>query len=162
MTTTEQPLNKVEIQRASNGKLIGGVTGKGFVPGKSGNPNGKPRGVTFSAEVKAWLRQRDEADSAKDAASARTRLDVILRKLADEKPEVLLHYAYGKPVETHEHTGVGGDPIELSDGGRPLADVSTERLRQLASTLFLAAELRSANAEAQEAAVVLKNGNGHV
>lgn len=26
-----------------NGKLLGGITGKGFLPGRSGNPNGRPR-----------------------------------------------------------------------------------------------------------------------
>ena len=34
---------KVVKQQQSNGKLLGGVTGKGFKPGKSGNPKGRPR-----------------------------------------------------------------------------------------------------------------------
>ena len=34
---------KVVKQQESNGKLIGGVTGKGFKPGQSGNPNGRPK-----------------------------------------------------------------------------------------------------------------------
>jgi hypothetical protein len=29
----------------NNGKTTGGVTGKGFRPGKSGNPGGRPRGI---------------------------------------------------------------------------------------------------------------------
>ena len=34
---------KVVKQQESNGKLRGGVTGKGFKPGQSGNPNGRPK-----------------------------------------------------------------------------------------------------------------------
>ena len=34
---------KVVKQQESNGKLVGGVTGKGFKPGQSGNPNGRPK-----------------------------------------------------------------------------------------------------------------------
>ena len=36
-------MSKVVKQQESNGKLVGGVTGKGFKPGQSGNPNGRPR-----------------------------------------------------------------------------------------------------------------------
>jgi hypothetical protein len=36
----------VQMQRINNGKLIGGVTGKGFIPGQSGNPGGRPKGST--------------------------------------------------------------------------------------------------------------------
>lgn len=34
----------VEIQRNNNGKQLGGITGKGFLPGQSGNPGGRPKG----------------------------------------------------------------------------------------------------------------------
>lgn len=30
----------------SNGRSAGGVTGKGFLPGQSGNPGGRPKGLT--------------------------------------------------------------------------------------------------------------------
>src|SRR5215813_14003702 len=33
---------KNKIKQRSNGKLLGGITGKGFLPGQSGNPNGRP------------------------------------------------------------------------------------------------------------------------
>jgi hypothetical protein len=34
----------VEKQRENNGKHLGGITGKGFLPGQSGNPGGRPKG----------------------------------------------------------------------------------------------------------------------
>jgi hypothetical protein len=32
-----------KLKQRRSGKLLGGVTGKGFLPGKTGNPNGRPR-----------------------------------------------------------------------------------------------------------------------
>ena len=29
----------------NNGKMLGGITGKGFMPGVSGNPSGRPKGT---------------------------------------------------------------------------------------------------------------------
>lgn len=34
------------VSADSNGKMPGGITGKGFKPGQSGNPNGQPRWVS--------------------------------------------------------------------------------------------------------------------
>ena len=33
----------VEKKRKNNGYMLGGITGKGFLPGKSGNPGGRPK-----------------------------------------------------------------------------------------------------------------------
>jgi hypothetical protein len=33
----------VAINEQNNGKMLGGITGKGFMPGQSGNPSGRPK-----------------------------------------------------------------------------------------------------------------------
>ena len=35
----------------NNEKMPGGITGKGFMPGKSGNPNGRPKKGTAIADI---------------------------------------------------------------------------------------------------------------
>jgi hypothetical protein len=55
------PKARVQKQRVSNGqKMPGGITGKGFLPGKSGNPGGRKRGaVNLTAQLKSRLTQED-------------------------------------------------------------------------------------------------------
>ena len=48
----------VEEQRENNG----GVTGKGFAPGLSGNPNGRPKGQSITSIIRAMLDREDEAN----------------------------------------------------------------------------------------------------
>ena len=63
-----------------------------FKKGVSGNPGGRPKTFHFVKAVKEFLAEGQED---------RTRLRGILEKLEQEKPEILLHYAFGKPVETN-------------------------------------------------------------
>lgn len=114
-------------QRGSNGAgRIGGVTGKGFQPGKSGNPNGRQRG--FAAAVQKLV-GKDGAKlvkaayllalgSPKDVQAffgepvsrpAKVRLDAIAW-LGDR--------GFGKAVETVELTGKDGGPMAVTFGGR--------------------------------------------
>ena len=64
-----------------------------FKKGQSGNPGGRPKTAKFAEAVREYL---DEKTGGK------TRLRQILEWLHKHKPEVLLHYAYGKPTDTVE------------------------------------------------------------
>ena len=56
----------------SNGKMLGGITGKGFKPGVSGNPNGRPKGIQSIPDI---LRKIGDEDGTVDGKS---KLDVIM------------------------------------------------------------------------------------
>ena len=87
-----------------NGKQLGGVTGKGFMPGKSGNPNGRrPLAVTLAQHV------RDIGSEVIDAATGWTRLDAMIRRLfADamggktQAAEIILERGWGKVMQPVE------------------------------------------------------------
>lgn len=50
----------VGLQRNYNGKSPGGITGKGFRPGQSGNPSGKRKGsVSLAAALASSLTKKD-------------------------------------------------------------------------------------------------------
>lgn len=101
------------------GKLIGGITGKGFKPGQSGNPLGgklarQKESFAFGNYLRDWLAEQAwirDADGKK--IGKEVRLKTIVDRLAHDKPEVLLHYAYGKPVEVHEVAAAEGTELEF-------------------------------------------------
>ena len=49
--TTAKKRTSVAKQPDSNGKIPGGVTGKGFMPGQSGNPGGRPKKGSAIADI---------------------------------------------------------------------------------------------------------------
>jgi hypothetical protein len=91
----------VEEQEPINGRPLGGCTGKGFKPGQSGNPGGRPR-----SDVTSLARQHTaEAIAALVAALASPRERVAAAV-------ALLDRGWGKPKHQLEHTGAGGGPIQ--------------------------------------------------
>jgi len=93
-------------------------TSGSFKPGWKGGP-GRPAAMfSFAKHLRAYLESdHPNADEYnlktgnKDVV--RSQLDVIIRRLAKDDPRVLLAYAYGKPIETHEIGGVDGAPIVI-------------------------------------------------
>jgi len=71
-------------QQNSNGKLIGGITGKGFMPGQSGNLNGRPKDTLKAFVARQFREMTDE----------QKRLWLKQNKLS---PEVMWKMAEGNP-----------------------------------------------------------------
>lgn len=71
--------------------------------GKSPNPSGRPKQhFAFVEYLRDWL-QGKEGDE--------TRLEQCLQNLKENKPEILMAYCYGKPVETVKLEG-GADLMD--------------------------------------------------
>ena len=78
-------------------KRAGGVTGKGFQPGVSGNPNGRPRTAKFSEAARQLLAEID-------AKSGETNAECLVRHCFKKAMhgsarhlELLLAYVEGSP-----------------------------------------------------------------
>ncbi len=72
----------VGLQRSSNGKSPGGITGKGFRPGQSGNPSGKRKGsVSLAAALARSLTKKDAQAICRKLISLGKRGDVPALKL---------------------------------------------------------------------------------
>ena len=83
-----------------NKKLDGGITGKGFKPGKSGNPTGRPKSKKIIETLKAIANEPHN--------EYETKLDVICRQIIDKAVKGDLSFAKllferieGKPFLNH-------------------------------------------------------------
>ena len=52
----------VDKTTQNNDKMVGGITGKGFVKGQSGNPNGRPRGTQSIPDMLKRIGEEDVPD----------------------------------------------------------------------------------------------------
>ena len=105
---------------ANNGKRTGGVTGKGFKPGQSGNPSGRP------AIAKAF---RDRCREFMEAEEGGWDILITMAKGggSDKRAacELLAAYAYGKPTQGLEVSGEGGGPVVIKVNIRADKDASS-------------------------------------
>jgi hypothetical protein len=105
-----------EPVQPANRKRQGGATK--FKPGQSGNPAGRPAAMfSFGKYLRQFLDsdhpQAAEINAKLGVKAVKTQLDVIVQRLAKDDPKVLLQYAFGKPIESHELSAADGQPLKL-------------------------------------------------
>jgi len=100
----------------SNRKMQGGITGKGWKPGVSGNPNGRPKGVQSIPDI---LRKIGDEEGTKSGDL--TKLQYVMRKVFDFAVEgrpwavqFIADRTEGKAKEFRETT-VKTEPIKVFD-----------------------------------------------
>ncbi len=108
-------------------RMPGGITGKGFQPGQSGNPAGWTRrrrqAKAVGERIRNYLAQPDHEATTATGRKV-THLDALIQGLAQEDPKTLLAYAYGKPVAMIEHRDVNGGPVTVPLHGHELPHVT--------------------------------------
>ena len=104
---------KADKTTKSNGKMPGGITGKGFKPGQSGNPNGRPKGTRSIPDI---LKKIGEEEGTLDGKS---KLDVIMYKVfqfaLEGRPwavQFIADRTEGKALERQERT-ISTAPIQV-------------------------------------------------
>lgn len=94
--TTLEPKQAVLSEQAES-RLKNSI----WKPGQSGNRFGRPKTKDFNRCLHAWLKIPALVGKGKTAIKA-TNLERVLESCLRNRPEVLLHYAFGKPTETIE------------------------------------------------------------
>jgi len=95
-------------------KRVGGVTGKGFQPGVSGNLNGRPRTAKFSEAA----RRLSEEIGQNEKTGAEQLAEHCLRRAlkgSARHAELFLAYAEGKPKQGVELSGPDGGAMKFEN-----------------------------------------------
>jgi hypothetical protein len=93
-------------------KRLGGITGKGFLPGRSGNPNGRPRTAKFSEAARELIAEIGSAGRTGAEELAQYCFRRALKGSA-RHAELLLNYSEGKPKQGLELSGSEAEPIRF-------------------------------------------------
>lgn len=89
----------VGLQRKSNVKSPGGITGKGFRPGQSGNPSGKRKGtVSLNAALRRTLTRKNAETICRKLIKMAEGGDLAATKILFDR----LDYDIGKRLDALE------------------------------------------------------------
>jgi hypothetical protein len=108
-------------------KRLGGITGKGFLPGRSGNPNGRPRTAKFSEAARQLASEIGSSGFTGAEELAQYCLRRALKGSA-RHAELFLNYAEGKPKQGLEVSGLEGEPVRFLDFTREQIDTRINEL----------------------------------
>lgn len=106
----------------------GGVTGKGFLPGQSGNPNGRPKGQSITSVLRAIL-----DDEAKFKGNTNGKL------LKEIVADVLVKHALkgnmkAMSILLDRHDGKVPLPLTIQDDDFDPTKLSDEKLESIAKS----------------------------
>jgi hypothetical protein len=94
---------------------VGGITGKGFTPGRSGNPGGRPRG---SKSLRNLLIEALRKKTKDAKGNEREYYDLLVEAIVLNAAKgnaalvkLIFDYHEGPPVQKHELAGAGGGPL---------------------------------------------------
>ena len=102
-------------------KKLGGATGKGFLPGKSGNPNGRPLGtVSVTEAIKRKLLEVFPASGKDQNKEKKLYLDKLVERILENgiqngetrTQKDIWNYMDGQPKATID---IGADKESLAD-----------------------------------------------
>lgn len=95
----------------NNEIATGGCTGKGFRPGQSGNPGGRPKNQLITKQLVRLLKQRNPK-TGKPYAEA-VALGLMNQLAKGKNVKEILDRLEGPVPQEVEYTGSGGGPITL-------------------------------------------------
>ena len=117
MTKTGQPEFGVKTtvkQHENYGERPGGITGKGFLPGQSGNPQGRPRTAKFSDAARRLAEEIGQGGKTGAEQLAQHCFRQALKGSA-RHAELFLAYTEGKPKQGVELSGPNGDAMKFEN-----------------------------------------------
>jgi len=101
-------------QREDCGKQPGGITGKGFLPGRSARPLGRPRTAKFS-DAAGRLAEEIGQNGTTGAGQLAEHCFRQALKGSARHAELFLAYTEGKPKQDVELSGPNGDAMKFEN-----------------------------------------------
>jgi hypothetical protein len=112
--------NEEPCEQREQPKLLGGITGRGFMPGQSGNPNGRPRSRGLVSALRSTV-----SEVGHDGRSVEQQLvDVLLHEALRGR-----HRLAAVEVIFDRLEGRATQQIQVADVTKALREKSDEELR---------------------------------